>query len=118
MYTTIKRTLAFLSSGTLTVILAACYGPVMEDTRKVVKTVSPDGQPIEGLQVDLLNDTSVFETRYTDSTGCAEFFIYPGDPDSMKVAISDIDGTENGGPYKPTEFSLTDSNSYPIQMEL
>lgn len=119
----IGKIVQFLLVGSLTTVVAACYGVIMDFQERFfnrrVKTVDEDGTPVPELTVNLVDPGrmgSLAEER-TDSDGVAELGYFFRDDlslDELRVWIEDTDGTENGGLFESYDgplFEIDDTDT-------
>ncbi len=107
MFKKLRSFLHFLITGSVTFLIAACYGVPynvgMNDLD--VKAQDNTGQPIPGLDVEISTHGSVITNLTTDQNGTASFTASTN-IDLHQVVVSDVDGSQNGGPYTPhTNFA-------------
>jgi hypothetical protein len=101
----LKSLIVFITTGTMAVVLAACYGaPVNEMYHKLVKARDASGEPINGLKVTMVVQQQDSLTEYTDSTGSAQFTLYQ-DESPAKFVLEDVDGELNGGEFLKKEVN-------------
>lgn len=116
-----KKQIALLFAGSLSMVMAACYGmPVDMQYHKTVKTVNDLNEAIPGLQVQLTNNGERILEDVTDEYGDVNYsdLIETETENDYKVIINDIDGEENGGLYETQVIDLDDtSNYYEVKME-
>lgn len=84
----IKKSLLWIASGTVSVILTACYGvgSMAECFSKKITVVNEKGDPIPGLQVSAHLYNS--ERQLTDSDGVAELAFCTSHTSTFMVVIS------------------------------
>ena len=113
----LKKIMTFVITGSVSVILAACYGvPVDEMYYKMVKTADNEGNPIKGLRVVLRENQQGVDTFTTDEYGQIQFELLDYTAD-YSVIIEDIDGEENGGEFKTKEIEISKDHFYDITLE-
>ena len=116
-----RKRLSLLFAGSLTVVLAACYGVYVDRNESYIRfnTKDADNEPIKGLKTTISNDNNVLYTDTTDESGnvtISKKNIFNISESTLK--IEDIDGEENGVLFKTQEINLNDSvNDYTITME-
>jgi hypothetical protein len=115
----LKRLFQIIGLGSFTLI--ACirckYGvPTDVDPYKAVKTITGTNQPIQGLQVTLLNNGDSVMTVITDDNGVAGFGydFWPGTEHNAR--ITDIDGEQNLGQFQTVDIILTQPDTTIITM--
>ncbi len=109
----IKKVLVFIATGTMSLILAACYGvPIDEIYYKLVEIKNTENNPIKGLEVVVYQQDNKIATHYSDSTGHVELVIENNI--ATKVTISDIDGQENNGLYENAELDISQQPNYSV----
>ena len=98
----IKKYLAFIITGSFSIILAACYGaPVEIGNFSSVKTQDGDGNPIKDLKVSLSIDGENQSTQFTNIDGIVDIQdVFLNDSIEYIVKIEDVDGDKNGGEFK------------------
>ncbi len=106
----VTKLLKMIITGGFTMIISACYGPMVELKTARIRVNNSSGKPIPGLKISYKKQqyNTWSETDLTDENGESEFYT-----DSMDVTdfkIEDIDGTDNLGQFKTDEFS--DSGEY------
>lgn len=110
------KILRLLITGGATMILSACYGPVLPEELSfgTVKAKTRDGKPIPGLKVSYKSQNSNHwsQSEATDSNGESDFIIEP--PFLTDVKIEDVDGEENLGDFKSEIFATDDEYSQVI----
>jgi len=113
-----KKLLVFLSTGTMAVVLAACYGvPVDEMYNSLIRAKDEGGNPIQGLKVSMVNANTDSLINYTDQKGEALFGVFDNEI-IEKLVIEDVDGAENGGEFKKTEIIFDKSDTIDVSLEL
>ncbi len=123
-----KKILYFLVTGSTSVFIAACYGmPVGFGSLGTwtIRTEDGENQPIEGLEVTVLQfvgnspTADTLDRRETDSTGTALFNLTTYDQDASHIhqaLIRDIDGDANGGTFNDTLVTKEESDQSTIEM--
>ena len=114
-----KKQISLLFAGSFSMVLAACYGmPVDMQNDKSVKTVNEQNEAIPGLQVYLTNNGERIYEDFSDENGDVYYSHFEDDANNdYKVIINDVDGAENGGPYKTQVVDIVDSkDDYFVQM--
>lgn len=111
----LKNALKLLATGTVSLLIAACYGVPMVFKR--ITALSSGGTGIRGLQVSFLDGTETAATESTDADGIALCSV-PGFSVIDKAVITDVDGTANGGEYADAVVSIGDADSYAVTMRL
>jgi hypothetical protein len=114
-----KKILVFLVTGSISVVLAACYGtPINEMYYRLVKAKTSSGEPIKGLQVKILNKTSEIRSGLTDENGTIGLNI-PNEYQLIdcKLVVEDIDGELNFGAFKPQQLPLDNQKEIIVVME-
>ena len=109
-----SNTLKLLATGSLSLFMAACYGPpAIFD--KTVKVTNKDNIPIPELKITLINQTDQeIASEFTDKNGIAVFdYTDIGPCDTLK--IKDIDSTANDGDFGTREISI-DPEDYDIEV--
>ena len=102
-----------LATGTITLLIAACYGVMMQFKRITVR--SPEDSAIGGLKVTVSDGDIFQESTLTDSSGRAEFT--SGHPlEGAQAVIEDIDGPANDGDFATKEFVLDAESEYFVTM--
>ncbi len=102
MLSLIKKSLIWIVSGTVSVILTACYGMPAGDyqcygEQKKVKAVDPNNDPIPGLLVTSELDDAGLHTG-ADGTATLEVFCNR----NILVTVEDVDGSANGSYFTKT----------------
>lgn len=115
-----KKQISLLFAGSLSMVMAACYGmPVDMEYQKTVRTVNELNEAIPGLQVQLTNNGErIFEdlTNESGDVNYSDLKEFENDND-YKVIINDIDGEENGGLFETQVVDIEDSsNFYEVKM--
>ncbi len=113
-----KKLLAFLATGSMSVILAACYGVPIEDSHyKQISTFDNAGVPIPGLSVSEYNANGLVSTHTTSSNGYVALDGYVINQSYVK--IEDTDGDANGGDFQTKEVQLlSEQDIYDVEMQL
>jgi hypothetical protein len=121
--------LKLLATGTLTTLLAACYGTIQvmygvpygqrSGTIRVQREGDGDEPiPIPGIKVTYTTypDYSQPEaywselgTGYTDGTGMLGYSVYLDDHETLTVRLEDVDEGENGGLFDTQEINVDES---------
>ncbi|MCF6334369.1 MAG: hypothetical protein L3J12_01330 [Spirochaetales bacterium] len=108
------KVLKFIATGSLALMLTACYGVMYGVSSKVVNgkvsVKNTNGEPIPGLKLSIVEDgTNVVASEITDNLGVGELMIdtYNSWFD-YQVYAEDIDGLANNGYYK-SELKLIES---------
>ncbi len=115
----IKKSLLWIASGTVSVILTACYGvnSMAECFSKKVTIIDSEGNPIKGLDVTLYTDYySDPYTERTDDAGVVEM-IFCSENSKVTVEVFDVDEDENGEFKEKTVIFSADDNPETIVME-
>jgi hypothetical protein len=113
----LKVALKLLATGTISLLLAACYGIAMQFKR--ITALSPAGAGIQGLQVTLIGGGAEMETESTDGNGAAVFSLVGLDPVAdLQAVIRDVDGTANGGEYEDNTVTIGVDDAYTVTMKL
>lgn len=107
----IKNFLWLIAAGSLSVLLAACYGVTAEMQKiKTVRATDNSGNPIPNLQLSLSYNSELVETTRTDSTGVGGFEFYSDEKlDNYTVTVEDVDGEENLGEFSSQTLSLQET---------
>ena len=87
------------------VTLTACYGTPHADYKVLGKVMDEENQPINNIQVQVGNN---WNRVYTDSAGKYQAYGYLDfdEYQTLRVAVTDIDGEENGGEYESAMIDL------------
>lgn len=110
-----RNPMAYILTGSLTFVLAACYGgPVEYRNTKVVRVKTTENTPIEGIKVTFKKDDSITKVMYTNEFGAVETGNNSIDPN--KVIIEDVDGEKNYGTFKIQELPITQEELYEITL--
>jgi FlaG/FlaF family flagellin (archaellin) len=113
----IKKSLAYILTGSFTIILAACYGtPVEMEYTKTIKTTDDNENPIAGLKVTLSQNGTKIDSATTDNAGFVDFYDVYTDNQDYEVSIQDVDGNENLGIFKDSVFDLNSESYYNIKL--
>lgn len=122
----LRKLLQFLIVGSITTVIAACYGVIYPFQERFfsrrVRTNDPEGDPVPELVVTLSEPETgeVLATERTDSIGIAtlEYQYYVEAPqDMLRITIEDQDGSENGGAFQTFEGRLGVAEPLTIRME-
>jgi len=114
-----KKQISFLFAGSFSLVFAACYGmPVDMEYQKSIRAVNENNEAIPGLQVQLTNNDKVILSDISNENGDVYYSdLNEGTENNYKIIISDIDSTENGGPYAEKLIDIVDSiNVYTVNM--
>ncbi len=89
-------------TGSFTLLIAACYGAPIDynvDNPENIHLNIKDqnGLPIPDIEVSDFTNNKFIQNRYSDKSGAV--LIETKDSFLHTLVISDIDGTNNGGPY-------------------
>lgn len=103
-----KKGIAWIITGSFSMILAACYGaPVNYTYYKYMKTTNPDGKPIPGLKVNPYENGNTMGEIITDQEGGFEIPIVEDTKvNDYQLVITDIDTFENLGQFKTKNVDL------------
>lgn len=114
-----KKSLSLLFAGSLSMVLAACYGaPVDMNNTIFLRTVNTENAPIPGLKVTLKQNNSEILSSLTDSLGNVSYPNLNMVDNSYAVDIEDVDSVENLGYFKTQSIDINSSQSdYSIKME-
>jgi putative lipoprotein (rSAM/lipoprotein system) len=114
----IKKSLLWIVSGTVSVILTACYGvgSMAECFSKKITITDSEGNPIKGLEVTMVDDGGNQNRVFTDESGEVEMH-FCTDYSNVTVEIFDVDGAENGEFKEKTVVFSTDDNPETVEME-
>jgi hypothetical protein len=106
-----------LATGTLTMMLAACYGTIMTlhnglygRRSGVIKVLNPESMPIPGIKISYTTsleannppDSTSWQPLgdgYTDPDGALRYTKYLDAYEILLVMLEDVDAEQNGGPY-------------------
>lgn len=114
----LKKSLAYILTGSFTVILAACYGsPISMDYTKTIKATDENNNPISGLKVTLKKNNTDIDSSLTNSYGTVDFTNVNYDTIGYQIKIQDVDGEENLGSFKDTLFDLNSNTYYEIKLK-
>ena len=109
-----KKLLYLLVTGSTSVFIAACYGPLIRYDINPWRIGVKDevDAPVKGIQVRLYEYRNTYtaepeklEFAFTDDSGLVGLPVISNDPDCVwlyRAAISDIDSAENGGEFADT----------------
>ena len=114
----IRKASALIITGTVSMVLAACYGTPMDiEGYKWVQVTNEDNEPIEGLELKLMKD-STLETVKTNADGVSEFYgVYESETEDYSIEITDIDGEENGGLFENKTVDITQATDYSVKLK-
>ncbi len=115
-----KKQISLLFAGSLSMVLAACYGvPVDMQNSITIKTVTENNDPIAGLKITLDENGSSIDSSTTDSLGNVFYpVIFANEETTYSIKIEDIDSTLNLGEFVTKTIELDGSNSnYEITMQ-
>jgi putative lipoprotein (rSAM/lipoprotein system) len=114
----IKKSLLWIVSGTVSVILTACYGvgSMAECFSKKITVTDSEGNPIKGIEVRFSYDLGYMDHVQTDESGKAEIN-FCTDYNEIIATLVDIDGTDNGEFEDKTVVFSTDDNPETVEME-
>jgi len=115
-----KKQISLLFAGSLSMVLAACYGAPIDMQNSIsVKTVTENNDAIPGLKVTLQENEQNIDSTYTDSLGNVfypDLYIYEGNNYTIKV--EDIDSSQNLGEFTTKTIEIDNSSSdYEITMQ-
>ncbi len=105
--------LKLLATGSVAVLMAACYGVTF--VMKTITALAPEGTGIKDLSVTLHDGSSALSVEHTDERGMAMFRSPPALP-GLQVAVEDTDGALNGGEFLPTGITLDDRPEYTVTL--
>lgn len=119
MFSLLKKALIFLTTGSFAVVLAACYGVPVEDMYyKLIKAQTPDGEPIQGLEVVISKNRMPLDTLVTNEMGESQFELMETGSYGYNVTINDVDGPENGGLFESQTLPIDNENyEYQVVMQ-
>ena len=107
----IKKLFVFLTTGTMAVVLAACYGvPVDDMYQSLITAKDSSGEPINGLKVTLVTTANDSIPEFTNENGEA-IIRYFQDEEASKLIVEDVDGADNGGEFLKNEQDYDGSDS-------
>lgn len=90
----LKKIALMVGTGSVALVLAACYGMPYSMAYRKVMARTVDNQPIAGLKVSFEgNQSGLLDEVYTDSSGNADITIT--DIDTGTITVSDVDGAAN-----------------------
>lgn len=109
-----KKSLLWIASGTVSVILTACYGPnVMRDCfSKVITVVDEDGKPIPGLEIrseDFYTSDPV--TTNSDGNVTLDFCVAEGEDLNIRISEKIYDDSNKEDPDEYVDKSVTIESS-------
>lgn len=123
-----KRVLYFIVTGSTSVFIAACYGMPVNFNHLgnwTIKVKDTDNNPIEGLEVKILqyregvSTPDTIDVQKSDSLGESTHELYSWDDDvnyRHEALIVDIDSLSNGGFYNDTIIKFDDSDTTIVNM--
>lgn len=124
MLSKLKKLLFFLSAGTYTLLLSACYG-VMAETpfekalEKDINAKDASSNPIPGLRVQYYKNDSLYSQAVTDTNGNASIHILINNSsETNKFVIDDIDGTNNLGSFQSVTTNVNNSSDETINVTM
>jgi hypothetical protein len=114
-----RKILAYAVAGSTSIVIAACYGSpnLLDNFHWKIKTKTKNNQPINGLQVELLESVGTHapvsvDTASTDSLGEVWLFARKEkDIPQYSARITDIDSTLNGGSFRDTIVAYANIDS-------
>ena len=130
--------LKLLATGTLTMLLAACYGTIQvmygvpySQRSGIIKVQSSDTppSPIPDIKVTFystvlaanqLPDSSTWQflrEGYTADAGSLQYTEYLDDHEMLLAKLEDVDGDVNGGPYATQVITVDDTEEIVIMVE-
>jgi putative lipoprotein (rSAM/lipoprotein system) len=127
--------LKLLATGTLTMMLAACYGTIqamygVPYSRRsgVIKVQRNDTTPIPGIKVMYTTDPNASSTSgnpgwqplghgYTTPDGILQYSEYLDYHEQMYAMLVDVDGVENGGPYTTLVITVDETEEIVTMIE-
>ena len=114
----IKKSLLWIASGTVSVILTACYGvaSMAECISKKIAVTDSEGSPIKGIEVRVSDELGDMDDVYTDESGKAEIN-FCTHYNEIAVRIMDVDGADNGEFEEKTVVFSADDNPETIVMQ-
>lgn len=128
----LKNILYTLVTGSFTMLLSACYGPVVNDREvpksdvlggdHVIRVYDESNQPINGISVQCLDNVSS-NLLVNSSTSVDGISVIPsaangtnlGDS-NCSLVLMDVDGTNKGGLFRSTNFTMDGRYIYYITM--
>ena len=113
-----KKSLLWIASGTVSVILTACYGvgSMAECFSKKITVIDSEGNPIKGIEVRVSDDLSDMDDVYTDESGKAEIN-FCTHYNEIGAEVMDIDGTDNGEFEDKMVVFSTNDNPETVELE-
>lgn len=105
----LNKSIAWILTGSFSMILAACYGaPANYTYYKYMKTTTPEGEPIPGLKVQPFeNGESNMAIQQTDQDGGFEIpIVEEGTNNKYTLIITDIDSTQNLGYFETKNVDI------------
>lgn len=115
----ISRMLKLIATGSVSLILAACYG-VVYTMQQISGTFtvrsSETNEPIPGLKVTLAG-AGVRDNGQTDDNGRFSFDVYPSGPEPVTATITDVDGTANGGDFGTAVVEYVDGGNRDVILD-
>lgn len=114
----LKKLLAFCITGSVSVVLAACYGAPIDDEEAYISLRAFDGDqnPIPGLKVKLSDDNGSFDSTTTSEVGYANFYLSADQSKNYQAIIEDIDGDANGGLFKSDTIKVSINSDYSVTL--
>ncbi len=128
--------LKLLATGTLTMLLAACYGTIQvmygvpySQRSGVIKVKRTDNTPIPGIKVMYTTDpdaTYILDSPswrqpmgeiHTDAEGSLQYIEYLDDYELLWAKLEDVDGEDNGGHYATQVITVDDTEEIVIMVE-
>ncbi len=109
------RIMKFLATGTASLLIAACYGPMMI-FKKITVLNDADEKPIPGIQVIVTErgEALPVDPELTDALGQVGYVSdYGGDASAV---FTDVDGTENGEFDAHEEELKIGTDEYTVRM--
>lgn len=111
-----RKKLSFLFAGSLSIVLAACYGAPSDHLDKEFSNnytlQDEQNTPIPGLQTIVTSNSDTIFKQNTDNKGQVYVrFDYEENLADYTLQVSDIDSEQNGGVFKTKEINLSESES-------
>lgn len=112
----VKKLCKLLATGTMTLFIAACYGPMYIAGRLSFVAKSLEGSGIKGLQVSLFGQTDeLIAEDSTDGKGRAAFSVNTFES-PISATIVDVDGAANGGTFATADVTVDSLKEYDVEM--
>ena len=108
----LKKVLILLATGSISIILAACYGPPTRlQNIRLIRAKDKSGNPIPGLKLKLYKNKHAVDSLMTNTNGEGIFTFEDMEKNHIyTISVEDVDKQTNGGYFLSREILVPDNS--------